>query len=513
MCGIVGFINTYQSGASLEGEIMRDLVTAGTVRGHDGTGIFLSQAKTPHQVTYMKKPVTGAALLEGKSEWIKLCRDSRFLVGHNRAATSGSLDEESTHPFVFDNLVGVHNGTITAWRGIFKGVKAEMDSAALYESLDGLDNDSETVTKFLATLGSEAYALVWYDMRSKRLCFARNRQRPLHFAQTFSNTFFASEPDMLTWVLGRRSAKILRTSSLEVHTLLTLPMDGEGEPEVTEYKPEYKAVTSSVHTGGYYGGWNNGGYDNYNYNRDDSWDSWADRQKARDEEEDDKLGTKNAKSEADKVTPIAKPPQYIDITEFGKLPEVPAFKGIKAQLYSAANTLAGAGIVSADKKTDFLDLEDAIAANLMGEEDANIDLDFGSVKVAMHVCRVDPIKELMYGYLQLKGEQRLPMVVRCFSPKLRAECSAILLRLYTAKVLDVKITGIRLYSNGQKGFTVSPILTDFGVAVEPGRDLKGGKGLGIQTLYGISHPAQYAEGGVICKADWNAGWKSKAVLH
>ena len=119
MCGIFGTFNTEGRGTGVtESRILRDLMTAGTVRGFDGTGMFFLDAEGKEPTLWLQKEaITGGAMAETVGRGTI---DSRFVVGHNRAATIGGVSTETTHPFSFEHVTGVHNGTFRAWRAMWK---------------------------------------------------------------------------------------------------------------------------------------------------------------------------------------------------------------------------------------------------------------------------------------------------------------------------------------------------------------------------------------------------------
>ncbi len=130
--------------------------------------------------------------------------NASVLAGHCRSATSGGISRKTAHPFENDNLVGMHNGTLTGWR-------ASLDDSSFF------DVDSECLFHNIAENGVDkvipkvkgAYALVWFDKTTGVLNFLRNSQRPLWTCMTEDKEvmFWASEYwmlDMLRSEHGKR---------------------------------------------------------------------------------------------------------------------------------------------------------------------------------------------------------------------------------------------------------------------------------------------------------------------
>lgn len=203
MCGIVGIMA--HNGTMPVGyqKIFKELLIANTLRGDDSTGVLSLVGKK--KLLLYKDIVDGYALAQtqGYNEVVhKHTQNHRFLLGHNRAATAGSITKDEAHPFTFDKVIGVHNGTISSF-GIWQNREPDManfsvDSQKLYYLINkhGVDEVLKGI------YGS--YALVYYDRRTKTINFIRNRERPLIFAKGPNNSlFWASEKGMLQWILER----------------------------------------------------------------------------------------------------------------------------------------------------------------------------------------------------------------------------------------------------------------------------------------------------------------------
>lgn len=271
MCGIVGIFSTVSTGTTAsQVKMLRDMITADAVRGYDGTGIFFLKARDGYKKDnpaarefYYKDAVVGASLLDSLGSWNRMAMDCRFVVGHNRAATMGTVDKENAHPFIFDNVMGVHNGTVLDWEEILKDkyTRSEMDSAAIYEALNGIEPDPQTVGELLGTLELGAYSLVWYDNRIKKLRFARNGDRPMNIVNTATGFLFGSELRMLEWIVDRRDIRMYTAAETKVHTLIDVPVEG-GPATYHDYSEDVKYVSV---TGSAWDAWNDDPWDYTSY--------------------------------------------------------------------------------------------------------------------------------------------------------------------------------------------------------------------------------------------------------
>lgn len=198
MCGLVGtcgFLDRRDLDA------FKDLLWIDAVRGQDNTGAASVLYDKSDEYNLCK--VTGAVneLFDKKSFDKVVQPNVSFLMGHNRSKTLGTVAAKNAHPFVFDNVIGAHNGTLTwASKGRMKDdLKFETDSEALFNDINEFGVE-ETIKKM-----DGAWALTWYDRKQKQINFLRNKERPLFYVLDDSNStlYWASEHTMLYMVLNR----------------------------------------------------------------------------------------------------------------------------------------------------------------------------------------------------------------------------------------------------------------------------------------------------------------------
>lgn len=258
MCGIVGVLAKSKFGLyNQQVNAFQHLLIADQVRGIDGTGVFWHNKLGESRI---KKAPTPAINLLGYKDWGKtksdILFDSKFVVGHNRYSTKGGNSYQNTHPFKEKHITLVHNGTLYSHKHL-KDV--EVDSHAICHSIA-----ERGVEKTLNDING-AFTLVWYDEEQKKLFFIRNKERPLCLIETEDGWFFASEEDMLTWVLNRNNIKIKSiTSDIPIHTLFAYDIETQTlTSEKLEIKPKYQFQQSSKYypNNSYYDDY----YENYSY--------------------------------------------------------------------------------------------------------------------------------------------------------------------------------------------------------------------------------------------------------
>lgn len=220
MCGIVGMVTSKDHGfISSEQRIFSQLLWANTLRGNDSTGIF--GVNKYGNLDYVKTKGHAGTLMssrEYKEFDDNIFSDYHMVVGHNRKATKGWVNDENAHPFVEGNLALVHNGTLTNHHSLTKET-VEVDSHAILHSI--VERGYEETLKDI----QGAFTLAWYDSNDKTLRVIRNDQRPLFIASTVGAWYFASEKGMLEWILGREQVTISEMEECTPGTLYSFKLE------------------------------------------------------------------------------------------------------------------------------------------------------------------------------------------------------------------------------------------------------------------------------------------------
>lgn len=205
MCGIIGVLNAATIANLGTTSFLKQGLVASQLRGTDSTGMFQIGRK-PEEVFVHKMAVNSSEYVEDALS-LAMLRDvdtSPINVAHVRARTQGAVTDSNAHPFTVltpenKRLIGVHNGSLTNWKGKEGGSKYEVDS--------------HWAMAHLAAHGKKAfedihgpYAMVWWDESAPtKVMIARNSQRPMHimFNKARTRMVFASEALMLGWIAGR----------------------------------------------------------------------------------------------------------------------------------------------------------------------------------------------------------------------------------------------------------------------------------------------------------------------
>lgn len=261
MCGLVAYLRGKKSVTLSDyRDVFTQMLYADTFRGFDSTGVFLGDGNTfAHEQTLsFKKALAAPDFLQTKmaERMIKAMMDYDIAVGHNRAATRGGVLDSTAHPFNFEYVVGVHNGTLNTYAHLNKEEKFTVDSEALFSAInrEGFENISDQI--------NGAFALIWYDKFEDNLKVARNDDRPLYMLKikNHDDVIICSESKMGEWILGRNAFGVESVMPFESGHLYTFhpgfPTEFEKKkvklytPPVTTYYSGKKATPVQTHKGG-----------------------------------------------------------------------------------------------------------------------------------------------------------------------------------------------------------------------------------------------------------------------
>lgn len=214
MCGIAG---AYADNLSeYETTIVEHMIMTSGIRGMDSTGVFgvYSEKGKLHYNYHKDNECPHDFIAYGMQKGVFRHKKGiqKVAVGHNRAATVGKPTKKNSHPFSAPNVIGVHNGTISA--SLLKHSSLyETDSEALYHEISDIGLDA--MIKKLGRNGNCAYALVMLDKKTSTLRIVRNEERPLSFAWRLGTLYFASENLHLEWCLNRYSGVNPRMAAVD----------------------------------------------------------------------------------------------------------------------------------------------------------------------------------------------------------------------------------------------------------------------------------------------------------
>lgn len=231
MCGIVGVAGAINQKQEL---ILKQLLIVDSLRGTDSTGIATVN-KGNGTVKVAKQLGDPYNLFSDKRFDSAMGGVHKAIIGHNRWATVGGVTRASAHPFEFDTLVGVHNGTLTNKHALKDQLHFKVDSENLFYQIeeDGLHDTMKIVRG--------AWTLVWWDKISHTMNFLRNKERPLSMvvSKDGKGLYWASEAWMLNGVLGREQVEHEGLWQLPEDQHLSFHINDKGEiakPVIVECK-------------------------------------------------------------------------------------------------------------------------------------------------------------------------------------------------------------------------------------------------------------------------------------
>lgn len=234
MCGLVGVAGT-QTHKSVD--TFKQLLCVDGVRGMHSTGVAsvsfpkdrVKWQADMHMFKHVETPYELIQYGEFKSvvNW-----DKNLLMGHNRHATVGKVNKHNAHPFMYDSLVGMHNGTLSNRHVLDKAFDFETDSAALYYNIH------ERGVEKVIPLIKGAWALTWYDNTTETINLLKNKERPLcfTFSKDYKQFWWCSEAGALSWILKRNGIEYEKIHQLadNVHISMRIPDEGK---EFEDVKP------------------------------------------------------------------------------------------------------------------------------------------------------------------------------------------------------------------------------------------------------------------------------------
>ena len=232
MCGLFCIISKSEYGfTDRQINIFTQGLFADTLRGEDSTGAFsVTKSGNVHTI---KDAVPGHTFIKDKN-FDDFLKDqylySKILVGHNRSATRGVKTDKNAHPFISGNTVLVHNGTLLSHHHL---ANTNTDSEAICIALDKEENPINILSEL-----DGAFALIWYNAKTKQFHVSRNNQRPLWILETEHYDLIGSEAKLLEWISWRNGGKDIEAKYFEENMLYTWELDKvqDGFEHTTKYE-------------------------------------------------------------------------------------------------------------------------------------------------------------------------------------------------------------------------------------------------------------------------------------
>jgi predicted glutamine amidotransferase len=246
-CGIIGL---FGSDCSFATEAKRNFLLDGlfidALRGKDSTGIAMLPKHKGLDPKIFKRAISGPDFVElsATKRLIGTLTNTLGAIGHNRSITRGWIDDESAHPFQYDHITLVHNGTVqnADWLAGKKNESgSSVDSAQVAWCFSQKEPD-ELLPKM-----NGGFSLVWWDARDATLHFARNTERPMYLLLNDRNNmmYFASELGMLK-LLTDRSALNTKSAALFTAPYIHYVFKDPEKLEVFEKRPFAEKKTKKI---------------------------------------------------------------------------------------------------------------------------------------------------------------------------------------------------------------------------------------------------------------------------
>jgi predicted glutamine amidotransferase len=230
MCGLVGIAGDLSYN---DKDILKTLLTLSILRGEDSAGVAIvpEDGSTPDII----KTVGTSFELFGMTKFERFSPfRKKALIGHTRKATIGGINKYTAHPFNYEHITGVHNGTLRNWKDL-PGDSLATDSMTMYENFARVG-----VRETIEALDG-AYAAVWWDEEKGTLNILRNKERSLYYAfcDGFKKIVWASEAWMINVAINRSPYNLdnmakegeepLYVCDVDVDTWFVLKIDRENK--------------------------------------------------------------------------------------------------------------------------------------------------------------------------------------------------------------------------------------------------------------------------------------------
>lgn len=193
MCGLVGMAGKIDH--QMKKKMFPLMMRVCSARGLDSAGAINVNEQT-WRATGAKQIGAPDYLLDSRFYQMQVENPpAAALLGHCRSRTVGNAtDPKNAHPFEFENVIGMHNGTLRAYNSLPGYKDFDVDSEVLYHAINEMG-----IEEAMAQV-SGAWALTYYDKKEQTLNFLRNKERTLYlmWSKDKKTMFWASEP----WMLG-----------------------------------------------------------------------------------------------------------------------------------------------------------------------------------------------------------------------------------------------------------------------------------------------------------------------
>lgn len=286
MCGLFGF----SGNRPVDLTKLRWLAYSNESRGKDSIGLYTKKPGVEGKI--IKNLALSSIFIKGKP-FVNAVNGATVVVGHTRAATSGTVTLGNAHPFQYGDLVGAHNGfllpeLIPDMKKTFGLTEMySVDSQVLVAALDNTRHGNGGVVDITSLSKMEgAITATFTDVNAwggNTIILYRREARPLHVGFSEEGIYYSSECEPLELIgclqvilLASNSAMVIRDGRIVSYTLIDKPrFEILPQDRLTGWHKRFKAdeltgvpIVETTHT---YSTYNKCSGDNYKY-----WDSYPD---------------------------------------------------------------------------------------------------------------------------------------------------------------------------------------------------------------------------------------------
>lgn len=246
MCGLLGLIARTNGGFThSDMTAFEQMMIVNTLRGKDSVGVFTKFGNGDVQaIKHGSNPFNLLRTTEWSEFRQKVINRGRFIIGHNRAATSGAVTTENAHPFVEGHIILVHNGTLRSQNNLTRATTV-VDSHAICHALSEEEGDPRRVLDKI----DGAFALIWYDSKKDKLFAARNEERPLVMLESERHFALASEAWIAGYPMGRNNLDVKGMEVIQPNEMYEF--GHHGKFEIKSFDNQKRTYGANVHHHGH----------------------------------------------------------------------------------------------------------------------------------------------------------------------------------------------------------------------------------------------------------------------